>query len=185
MIARPFKASKRPFLQIPWDLQLELRKLNARLHLHDLCNKKSKPQIPLSLGAFKYVPRIGKVPKKPTISFKQVQGDLPAVWCKVDQVLGADGEIQLTPPRRSAVFVVPGSLKTKGFWNLWQTAPGPPKVCFMKVFRYIKPTKKHSLGGPGRKSFSSSRFESTFARIRFEKYPKLFGCLADLSNTSI
>ena len=29
--------------------------------------------------------------------------------------------------------------------------PGPPKVCFMKVFRYIKPTKRHSVvGGAGK-----------------------------------
>ena len=27
--------------------------------------------------------------------------------------------------------------------------PGHPKVCFRKVFRYIKPTKKHSFGCPG------------------------------------
>ena len=25
--------------------------------------------------------------------------------------------------------------------------PGPPKVCFMKVFRYIKPTKRHGTFG--------------------------------------
>ena len=27
--------------------------------------------------------------------------------------------------------------------------PGPPKVCFLEVFCYIKPTKKHSFGGLG------------------------------------
>ena len=27
--------------------------------------------------------------------------------------------------------------------------PGPPKVCFLEVFSYIKPTKKHTFGGPG------------------------------------
>ena len=30
-----------------------------------------------------------------------------------------------------------------------QNTPGPPKECFLEVFCYIKPTKKHSFGGPG------------------------------------
>ena len=42
------------------------------------------------------------------------------------------------------------------FWVVFELVlsicflPRPPKVCFMKVFRYIKPTKRHSFGGPGR-----------------------------------
>ena len=35
-----------------------------------------------------------------------------------------------------------------GFLCFFGQLPGP-KVCFMKVFRYIKPTKKHSFGALG------------------------------------
>ena len=44
------------------------------------------------------------------------------------------------------------------FFKFWipkrsqKPIPRPPKVCFLEVFSYLKPTKKHTFGGPG--SFS-------------------------------
>ena len=43
-----------------------------------------------------------------------------------------------------------------------KSIPGHPKVCFMKVFRYIKPTKKHSFGCLGMLFFVAWRPSSTW-----------------------
>ena len=53
--------------------------------------------------------------------------------------------------------------------SLWErpSQPGHPKVCFMKVFRYIKPTKKHSFGDPGTNIFGKT-LETTIQRCIFD-----------------
>ena len=33
--------------------------------------------------------------------------------------------------------------------NSFQNIPRPSKGCFLEAFRYLKPTKRHSFGGPG------------------------------------
>ena len=58
---------------------------------------------------------------------------------------GVGFPIDEEPKKVKAIWLLePEGLSFCGF------LPGPPKVCFLEVFRYLKPTKKHSFGGPGR-----------------------------------
>ena len=58
-----------------------------------------------------------------------------------DFLIGLPPETATRKPQGAAAGAAAG-----GFEKETRQIPGPPKVCFMKVFRYIKPTKKHSLG---------------------------------------
>ena len=51
--------------------------------------------------------------------------------------------------QRPHALGLPGRFYAFGWFLSFVFIPGPPKVCFMKVFRYLKPTKRHSFGGPG------------------------------------
>ena len=55
--------------------------------------------------------------------------------------------------------------------------PRPPKVCFLEVFSYIKPTKKHTvLGGPGWLSFWETGRVLVFRRC----FPQVAEAIEDL-----